>query len=234
MEFKKLIAPTLKEMFIENIQGMILSGELEEGQKLPPERAIAESMGVSRAVVNAGIVELERMGFLEVQPRVGTFVADYRRKGTLETLKAIMYYNRGRMRDEEIRSILEVRDALDKLAVRCIVEKAGDEEIAYLKVLAENIQKAESNEAAAEAAFEFQHEMAMISRNTLIPLIFRSFYFSVILLWERFCSLYGREKLSFISYKTWEMLSRRDAEGAIAWIEECTREVTSGERQIYY
>ncbi len=234
MEFKKLVAPTLKEMFIENIQGMILSGELEEGRQLPPERAIAESMGISRAVVNAGIVELERMGFLEIRPRIGTFVADYRRKGTLETLKAIMYYNRGRLRDEEIRSILQVRDALDKLAVSCITEKAGDEEIAYLKELAENIRQAASNEDAAKAAFEFQHEMAMISGNTLLPLIFRSFYFSVIVLWERFCALHGKEKLYQVSYQTWERLAARDAAGVADWIEKCTREVIDGERQIYY
>ena len=234
MEFKKLVAPTLKEMFIENIQGMILSGELEEGRQLPPERAIAESMGVSRAVVNAGIVELERMGFLEVRPRIGTFVADYRRKGTLETLKAIMYHNRGRMRDEEIRSILQVRDALDKLAVGCIAEKASNEEIACLKELAEKIRQAGSNEDAAKAAFEFQHEMAMISGNTLLPLIFRSFYFSVIVLWERFCALYGREELYRVSYQTWERLAARDAAGAVVWIEKCTREAVIGERQIYY
>lgn len=69
----------------------------------------------------AGIVELENRGFLDVRPRVGTFVADYRRAGTMETLKSIMTYNRGRLRNEEIRSILEVRDALDKLAVADII-----------------------------------------------------------------------------------------------------------------
>ena len=34
---------------------MILSGELQVGQQLPPERQLAQSMGVSRAVVNSGI-----------------------------------------------------------------------------------------------------------------------------------------------------------------------------------
>ena len=65
-------------------------------------------MQVSRAVVNSGIAELEKKGFLIVKPRSGTFVADYRRKGTVETLVAIMKYNGGRIRREEIRSILEV------------------------------------------------------------------------------------------------------------------------------
>ena len=59
---------------------MILSGRLMVGEKLPPERELAESMQVSRAVVNSGITELARKGFLIIKPRVGTFVADYRRQ----------------------------------------------------------------------------------------------------------------------------------------------------------
>ena len=107
MEFEKLVSPSLKDLFITHIEAMILSGELPVGQQLPPERQLAQSMGVSRAVVNSGVAELERRGFLEVRPRVGTFVTDYRRAGTLDTLKSIMTYNRGRLRNEEIRSILE-------------------------------------------------------------------------------------------------------------------------------
>ena len=63
MEFEKLISPSLKELFISNIEAKILSGELPVGQQLPPERQLAQSMGVSRAVVNSGIVELENRGF---------------------------------------------------------------------------------------------------------------------------------------------------------------------------
>ena len=51
MEFKKLNAPSLKELFVNELQNMILSGKLEIGSKLPPERELAESMKVSRAVI---------------------------------------------------------------------------------------------------------------------------------------------------------------------------------------
>ena len=188
MEFEKLISPSLKELFISNIEAKILSGELPVGQQLPPERQLAQSMGVSRAVVNSGIVELENRGFLDVRPRVGTFVADYRRVGTMETLKSIMTYNRGRLRNEEIRSILEVRDALDKLAVADIIPHVTELDNTLLLEKVEAIRQARDNRQAAEAAFAFQHELAMLSGNTLLPLIFRSFYSSVLVLWERFCA----------------------------------------------
>lgn len=62
MEFEKLISPSLKELFISNIEAKILSGELPVGQQLPGAPAGSVD-GVSRAVVNSGIVELENRGF---------------------------------------------------------------------------------------------------------------------------------------------------------------------------
>ena len=234
MEFEKLISPSLKELFISNIEAKILSGELPVGQQLPPERQLAQSMGVSRAVVNSGIVELEIRGFLDVRPRVGTFVADYRRAGTMETLKSIMTYNRGRLRNEEIRSILEVRDALDKLAVADIIPHVTELDNMLLLEKVEAIRQARDNRQAAEAAFAFQHELAMLSGNTLLPLIFRSFYSSVLVLWERFCALHGIDTLYQTSCRLCGHIRDKDIPGAVAWIDYCTRETVSGSRRIYY
>ena len=93
MQFQKISAPSLKELFVEQLENKILSGELPIGAKLPSERELATSMQVSRAVVNAGIAELEQKGFLVIRPRIGTFVEDYRKYGTLDTLVSIMKYN---------------------------------------------------------------------------------------------------------------------------------------------
>ena len=101
MDFTKIKAPTLKEIFVREIETMILSGKLKIGEKLPPERILAEQMQVSRAVVNSGISELSRKGFLEVKPRSGVFVIDYRRYGTTETLLSIMNYNGGQLNKDE-------------------------------------------------------------------------------------------------------------------------------------
>ena len=147
MEFNKLSAPSLKELFIKELETMILSGRLPIGSKLPPERELAQSMQVSRAVINTGITELARKGFLIIRPRIGTFVADYRRDGTLETLIAIMNYNGGILRDDEIRSILELRIALDSLAVRLCIPKITESEIRILKEYANSIKNAATNDS---------------------------------------------------------------------------------------
>lgn len=234
MEFQKISSPSLRELFIDQLEHMILSGKLKIGEKLPPERQLAEMMQVSRAVVNSGISELEKKGFLIVKPRSGTYVADYRRKGTLDTLMSIMKYNGGRIRNEEIRSIFEVRIALDTLAAQLCIDRISDEEIQILLEKIEDIRDAKSNQEAIKAAFEFQHEFALASGNTLLPLIFQSFRTPVFTMWERYCDLYGIHSLYESNYAMWTYIRSRDTKGAIEWINSSMEDCISGNHQIYY
>lgn len=234
MEFTKISSPSLRDLFVEQLENLILSGKLKIGEKLPPERRLAEMMQVSRAVVNSGLGELERKGFLVVKPRIGTFVADYRRKGTLDTLLSIMKYNGGRLRNEEIRSILEVRVALDTLAAQLCIDRISDEEIELLREKTERIRESQSISDASKAAFEFQHEFALLSHNTLIPLIFQSFRTPVFTLWERFCTLYGIPALYQNTFQLWTFIRDRDTDGAIEWIQTSIGNSIDGNRKIYY
>ena len=234
MEFQKISSPSLRELFVDQLEHMILSGKLKIGEKLPPERQLAEMMQVSRAVVNSGITELEKKGFLIVKPRSGTYIADYRRKGTIDTLLAIMKYNGGRMRNEEIRSIFEIRIALDSLAAKLCIDRITDEEIQLLLEKVEDIRNATNNHDAIVAAFEFQHEFALVSGNTLIPLVFQSFRAPIFTMWERFVDLYGIEVLYQRNYKMWTYIKNRDTANAIQWIEKSMEECIDGDYKIYY
>lgn len=233
MEFKKLNAPSLKELFITEIQNMILSGKLEIGAKLPPERELAESMHVSRAVVNAGIAALEKKGFLVVRPRIGTFVADYRRNGTLDTLVSIMNYNGGMLRDSEVKSILEVRIIFMSLAAKLTIANASDASIKTLEPYLAELLTCKSPEETAETIFTFCHELAFISGNTLLPLLFASFKDLVISLWIRYAKNYGCHKLYESALYIYNSVVSRDALSACAFIEKSSQEAIDGDYCIY-
>ena len=234
MEFSKLSAPSLKELFVQQFETMILSGKIPIGEKLPPERDLAKSMQVSRAVVNAGITELSRKGFLLIKPRIGTFVADYRRNGNMETLISIMNYNGGILRDAEIRSILELRIALDNIVIELCIQKITDSEIQTLGEYVRLMEKTDSAKEASELAFSFQHELAFLSGNTLIPLIFHSFKVPILSLWERFCHLYGIKALYQNTAILFKCVEQRDSPKAIAYITKSINDTINGEKQIYY
>lgn len=233
MEFKKIQAPSLKELFITQIEKMIISGEFEIGQKLPSERELSHQMGVSRAVVNSGIVEMSRKGFLEIRPRVGTFVADYRKNGTIETLVSIMNYNGGTMRPSEIKSLLELRGVIDSMITELVASKLSDSSISVLEQIVESIEESSTPEEAAENTFIFHHELALMSGNTIVPLIYSSFKFSATYLWNRYAKKYGISCIANNARMFLDYLKAGDVDKAVEWKEHCTGAALYGDRQIY-
>lgn len=214
MGFSKINAMSLTDLFVQQVENMILSGELNVGEQLPAARELCVKMGVSRPVISAGIVELEKMGFIEIRPRKGVFVSDYRRKGTLETLVAIMRYNGGAMRRNEVQSLLETRSALECLCVRLVIERASDGDLASLSPLLENIKNASDSDEAAEQVFHLHHEMAVLSGNTLLPLMYYSFRPESVHLWSIFCKYRGIGAIYEIKRKLYEALLARDIPNA--------------------
>ncbi len=64
----------LPEEIARRMKSLIKKGELSPGEKLPPERALAEYFGVGRSSVREALRLLETLGFLEVRKREGTFI----------------------------------------------------------------------------------------------------------------------------------------------------------------
>ena len=81
MKFDAIEVPTIKELFMDKMIDLILSGKLEAGEKLPTERELAESMRVSKTIVHLGLTELERR-FCSKLCRKG-YAGDARRTASL-------------------------------------------------------------------------------------------------------------------------------------------------------
>lgn len=71
-------AKPLHAAIAEHLAGLIASGSLAPGSRLPPERQLAATLGVSRMTVRQGLGELERDGRVRrvVGRSGGTFVSD--------------------------------------------------------------------------------------------------------------------------------------------------------------
>ena len=215
MGFVKISAPSLTDLFVQQVENLILSGELAVGEQLPPARELAVKMGISRSVINAGLVELEKLGFVDVHPRQGVYVCDYRRKGSVETLVAIMRYHGGALRQNEVRSLLEVREALECLCVRQVIQQVPLAELEALAPMLEAIRQAPSGDEAAERVYDFHHELAVLSGNVLMPLLYNSFHPQGVYLWALYCKRAGIEGLYQIKRRLYTALLNRDLESAL-------------------
>ena len=59
---------------VARIREAIERGELKSGDRLPPERELATSLGVSRPSIRSGLKTLEGMGILQIRQGAGTFI----------------------------------------------------------------------------------------------------------------------------------------------------------------
>lgn len=215
MGYSKITALSLTDLFVQQIENMILSGELSVGEQLPPARELAVKMGVSRTVVTAGLAELEKLGFVEIKPRQGVYVCDYRRRGTMETLVAIMRYNGGALRKNEVRSLLETRDAMESMCMRLVVERCDAAALETLAPVLESIRTSRDNDEAAESIFRFHHELAVLSGNVLMPLLYHSFRPQSVYLWTIDCKKSGIQHMYESKLTLYTALLNGDAGKAV-------------------
>jgi len=234
MDFPKLSSPTLKDLFVKELENMILSGKLDVGYRLPPERELAERMQVSRSVVNSGIAEMAKKGFIEVKPRVGAVVSDYRRRGSIDTLLSIMRYNGGTLRRAEIKSFLEVRLTLETLALELAAGKLTGEDLAGLGDRLAACEAATDPGEGAAALFAYHHELCVVSGNTILPLIFYSFREPATGLWERYLTLHGARALLGVTREMHGLIARGDCREALAVLRRSIEGTIEGGASIYF
>jgi len=177
-EFLKPIrTESLKDVFIKRFEELILSGTFPVGQKLPSERELALQLGVSRPVVHEGLVDLSSKGLVTLIPRVGAFVNDYRKKGSLSLLTSLVNYHQGNLDPELLTSLLEMRLLLEVENARLAAHNRNQEQLeSFYDLLHEEEHSDQlSVEEICELDFNFHHLVALASGNSIYPLLLNSF-----------------------------------------------------------
>ena len=68
----------------------ILSGSFAPGERLPPERKLAENFGVGRVTVRSALTRLAAANLLSVRQGSGYVVQNYRREGGPDLLRDVV------------------------------------------------------------------------------------------------------------------------------------------------
>jgi GntR family transcriptional repressor for pyruvate dehydrogenase complex len=151
------------EQVIEQIKGMIASGTLKKGDKLPSERDLVEQLQVSRTSIREALRAMEIIGLIECRQGGGNYVRESFENNLFEPL-SVMFMLEKRDPSEiiELRKIIEVENAA--LAAQRITE----EELEDIGVIIENLKNSENEEIAVKFDKQFHYAIAKASKNTLI------------------------------------------------------------------
>ena len=117
---------SITDSVVADIKEMIMSGEYKIGEKLPTEMKLCDQMSVSRTCVREAIRVLQAIGYVEIRPGKGAFVANYQKS----TDNSSLWYD---VEGVKFYDFMEVRMAIETLSVRLAVERATDKQIRELR-----------------------------------------------------------------------------------------------------
>jgi GntR family transcriptional repressor for pyruvate dehydrogenase complex len=112
---------------VEHVRREIEAGRLGPGDRLPPERELAQKMGVSRPSLRSGLRTLQAMGIIHARRGAGTFIVEgppRLGKGPLQFLAALHGFT--------LDQIYEARRMLEVGAAGLAAERATGEHIAAM------------------------------------------------------------------------------------------------------
>ena len=128
------------EEIVRQIKTMIAEGRLVSGDRLPPERELAEKFLVSRTSVREALRSLESLGLVEIRPGEGTFIREASVDRLVEPLALVMASQR-----EALAELFEARRLLEPAIAGLAASRATPDEIQEM----ERILEAQAEEIAA-------------------------------------------------------------------------------------
>jgi len=168
---------SLKEACIARLEQMILSGELKIGERLPSERDFASRLNVSRPVLHQALVDLEAKGLVQIIPRRGVFISDYRRDGSLAMLSSLLSYHNGSLAPDFSQSMLDMRMLVETETARLAAQQRTDQHLKEFRtILAQEVEAANNNpQTLTDLDFSLHLSIAVASANLVYPLLINSF-----------------------------------------------------------
>jgi len=152
------------DKIIKQIRNLISTGEISPGEKLPPERKLAEHLGVSRGQVREALRKLEFYGILKTQPQSGTIVNGLGIVAVEGLITDVL-----QIEENDFKSLVETRIILEKQAAYSAAERRTQDDIVMLTNALSNYEKKIiNNETAVEEDLLFHLKIAEAGKNNVL------------------------------------------------------------------
>jgi len=159
----------LSAQIARQIKSIILDKRIEVGERLPAERELAQSLGVSRVVVREALLSLEQSGYIEIRPGQagGSFVTNQTYKPLVNCF-ADLYQDGG----QTLEHFFQAREAIELFCIRRACQNIDPGQLDELqKINAKLLEHAEDKHSLHYINLQFHLFLAEISGNPLMALL---------------------------------------------------------------
>src|SRR5205809_6632625 len=124
VELGPIKSTRIYEEIVRQVKQLIAEGRFKSGDRLPPERELAEKFVVSRTSVREALRTLESLGLIDIRPGEGTFVREVSIDALVEPLALLLTSHR-----EAIVELFEARRLLEPALAALTAARATRHEI---------------------------------------------------------------------------------------------------------
>ncbi len=146
------------------IKDMIVSGELAPGSRLPPEKELSETLGLSRNSLREAVKALEVIRVLDVRRGDGTYVTSLQPKLLLEAMSFVVDLHQ----DDSVLEILQVRRMLEPQAAALAARVIDAEQLTDVGRLLDELADDADIEALVAHDVEFHSRIAAAAGNAYL------------------------------------------------------------------
>lgn len=163
MTFQPIKTKKIYEEIMEQIRRMIAGGDLQPGDRLPSERDLSETLGVSRTSVREALTALEALGIIDIKPGEGTFIRRSNDTETFEPLTVLLAVERN-----PEAQLMEVRRILETEAAALAAKRATPADLDKIEAAFMVMKNADSIKGAVEADLRFHYTIAEAANNKVL------------------------------------------------------------------
>jgi GntR family transcriptional repressor for pyruvate dehydrogenase complex len=210
--YKVVRTSRLYEQIVQQIEESVLNGSLKPGDQLPPERDLAQRLGVSRTAVREAVKTLREKGLVEAYSGRGTFVTDGTSQAARQSFDLMVKIGQ----QEGSPHLAELRLILEPGIAAMAAERVQNEDLVALREAVAVMDRSQKQpEAYIEADLDFHLALAEAAANPLILSLIDSI---VGLLREQRIRIFnvegGPQRGQFHHKRILEAIERRDPEMA--------------------
>jgi GntR family transcriptional repressor for pyruvate dehydrogenase complex len=161
-------ALSLPDQLSIQLEKWIMNGDLEVGSKLPAERTLAESLGVSRASIRQGLHELEVRGLIDRRPGRGTIVLSAAGESTKAGSSIATALS---VEGREITNVMELRAIIEPPIAGLTASRATERDIAQLRNVLDQMTLEMPVATYAALDESFHQAIAQYTHNPLLYML---------------------------------------------------------------
>ncbi len=168
-KFSEIKIESSVDKIIRQLKSLIVSGDLNPGDTLPPERLLAEKLGVGRSAIRDAIKKLEFYGIVKTLPQSGTVI-----KGTgLVALEGLII-DILNFEETDFASLVDTRNLLEIESAGRAANRRTEQDISMIKEALEAFEyKIAEGDSAEEEDFLLHLQIAEVSGNSVLKTLMR-------------------------------------------------------------